>query len=184
MTITSQTYTPLGNIIQVDVVSDLTDPSFYWYLDGIYTGSTVEPRKSFYVSAGEQAEIVVLDSVDPAFDPIASAPTAFPARRSLQWVRSVDADVEFYRVKQQREAEGFLTIAEVPAVAGRWLYSLLSPRLDDLTNYTWEVVPVDAAGNEGTAQTIGPELVVRKPDAPDFTATFNPGPDTVTFAAG
>jgi hypothetical protein len=57
-----------------------------------------------------------------------------------------------------------------------------TPRLDDLTTYTWRVIPIDAVGNEGTPLEIESESVVRRPDPPAFTATFDDGTSTVEFA--
>ena len=106
----------------------------------------------------------------------------FAARRELWWTRSTESDVAFYRVKQQRAAAGLATIAEPPAT-DEWSYRTTTPRLDDLTNYDWEILPVDAAGNEGTALVIQQEQVVRTPDAPDFTVSFDGGTTRVTFTA-
>ena len=89
--------------------------------------------------------------------------------------------MSYYRVEQKLGAGDWETLRIVPQVADQWAYSLLTDRLDDLSSYTWRVIPVDAAGNDGTAITIGAELIVRTPDAPDFTATFDSGTTKVTF---
>jgi len=114
---------------------------------------------------------------------VANQPTAWPARRTLPWARSVDSSTVSYKVYQKLGAGSFEEIDDVPAVPGQWWHSVLSPRLTDLSTYTWEIRPIDAAGNEGTALVLGPELIVRRPDSPDFTATYNSGPTTVTIAA-
>ena len=59
---------------------------------------------------------------------------------------------------------------------------MLTPRLDDLSTYTWRVIPVNTAGNDGTALTIGPELIVRTPDAPNIEIVFDSGTTRVTFS--
>jgi len=75
------------------------------------------------------------------------------------------------------------TIGIVPHDDAQWVYSLLSPRLDDLADAEFRVVPVDKAGNDGTALALSSERVVRTPDGPDFTVTFDSGTTKVTFAA-
>lgn len=183
MSITGYTMTPFGNQTLVEVTSGLSSPRIYWYLDGIYTGSSLELSQWFMLEPGDQAEVIAIDSTSDSFDPIANQPTAWPARRSITWTRSDDASAASYRVYQKLGAGSFVLIDDAPAIPGRWWYSVLTPRLTDLSSYTWEIRPVDAAGNEGTALVVGPELIVRRPDSPDFTVTYNSGPATVTIAA-
>lgn len=183
MSITGYTFTPFGDQVLVEVTSDLSSPTIYWYLDGIYAGSSVDLSQMFMVASGDQVEVIAIDSTSSSFDPVANQPTAWPARRDIQWARSTDASATGYKVYQKLGAGSFTEIAAVPARAGQWWYSVLSPRLTDLSTYTWEIRPLDAAGNEGTARVVGPELIVRRPDSPNFTAAFNSGPTTVTFTA-
>ena len=73
-------------------------------------------------------------------------------------------------------------IATVAYQAGAWDYRITSPRLDDLADYAWRVSSVDAAGNVGSATSLTARTIVRTPDAPEFTATFDDGTTKVTFA--
>jgi len=183
VSITSYNIMPMDKVVVVEVVSSLSGTVFFhWYLDGLYMGVTTASSRAFWIDAGEQARVEVLDTTDPAFDPIANAPDAWPARRLLWWVRSLDADVDHYRVEERKAAGAWELVSTVRHVSDRWHYSAVSRRLDDLTDYTWRIVPVDRAGNQGTVQTIGPEKIVRRPDAPDFEITFNSGPQTITFS--
>ena len=61
MTITSYSITPFGSQSLVTVTSDLTEPTIYWYLDGIYVGSTIDLSNTFTLEAGDQAEVLVSD---------------------------------------------------------------------------------------------------------------------------
>ena len=170
--------------VTVTVISNLSGTVyFHWYADGAWLGVTTSNSRTFHLETGDQLRLDVLDTTDPDFDPIANAPAGWPARRTLYWVRSTDADVAAYKIEQQREAAAFTTIGRVIADATSWTYDFLTPRLDDLTNYTWRITPIDAAGNLGTAITIGPEKIVRTPDAPRFTVTWNSGTFKMTFAA-
>jgi len=172
MSITSETATRENNTTTVVVTSDLSAPVyFFWYVYGAYVGRTTVGRNGFALEQADQVRISVLDSNDPDFDAIANAPDGFPARRTLVWNRSIDADVAHYRIEQQREAEGYTEIGIVNADDTTWQYHYLTPRLDDLTNYDWKITPVDSLGVDGTPVAIGPELIVRNPDAVEFTVT-------------
>lgn len=184
MAITAYNQTRQGNVTIVTVTSGLGGTVYYhWYIDGAFVATTLTPTRSFVLEVGEQVRIEVNDTTDPDYDPFANAPAGWPARRTLWWIRSTDADVRQYRVEQKKGAGSWATIGIIQANAVDWAYSLLSPCLDDLASYTWQVIPVDTAGNDGTALTIGPELVVRTPDAPEFTVSFDEGTTRVTFAA-
>jgi len=177
------TVSRLDNVTTVTVTSDLTPAYYHWYVDGAWVGMTVVGSRSFVLEAGDDVRIEVQDTNDPSYDSIANAPEGWPARRTLYWVRSTDADVLAYLIEQQREAAAFTMIGRVPQLADVWSFSFLTPRLDDLTNYTWRITPVDAAGNSGTPVTIGPEKIVRKPNAPNWTLTWNSGTQFITVSA-
>jgi hypothetical protein len=183
MAITSYAQVRNGTETTITVVSDLVGTVYYhWYVDGALLASTTAPTWSILLEPGEQVRIEVLDTLDPDFDALAAAPIGYPSRRSLYWLRSIDADVVKYRVEQQQDAGAWSTIGTVPATVDAWTYSFLTPQLADMAEYTWRIIPVDAAGNDGTPVVIGPESFVRLPDAPDFAADFDPLTERVTFA--
>ena len=173
-----------GNVTTVTVTSDLSGTIYYhWYIDGSFIATTQLNVYQFYLENDDQVRIEINDTNDPDYDPIANAPAGYPARRTIYWVRSQDSDVRHYRIEQQKDGGGWASIGEVLHDVNQWAYSLESPRLDDLSEYEWRIIPVDLAGNDGTALALDSEKIVHTPDAPDFTVTFNEGPDTVTFAA-
>jgi len=173
-----------GNFTTVTVISDLGGTIYYhWYCDGALLCSTQAPSHTFWLPAAEQSRIEVLDTNDPDFDAVANAPAGYPARKTLWWIRSPAEDVLHYRVEQKQDAGAWAQIAELPAVAGQWDYTLITDRLTDLAEYTWRVVAVDELGNESTAAVIGPERIVRIPDAVEFEIAFDPETTRVTFAA-
>lgn len=181
MAITSYTVQRSGTITTVTVQSDLEGTvHYFWYVDGSFVGRSLGTRRSFSLAVDEQAEIEVLDSIDPEFDAVANAPEGFPARHTLRWVRSTDDDVALYRVEQKAGAGEWTQIGTVTHTG--WEHSFLTGRLDDLTDYEWRVWPVDKAGNVGTEIAVEARRVVRTPDAPDFTAAFNPVLKKMTFA--
>ena len=182
----------IGNNIQVAVVSNihLSAQAFHWYQDGTYIGSTSVPYRGFRLEAGEQSRIDVIPSSNPAFDPEIQAPTLEPSpRRVIELFRSLDTDVGEYYLQQASSSNGvfwsdFITVRIIAHDSVRWSYRATTEILDDLTHYQWRIASVDDAGNEGTIGTsIGPEELVRRPDAPDFTVTFDEGTAKVTFAA-
>ena len=182
MTVTGYEVERFGELTVITPTSDLSgDVQFYWYLEGAYIGST---RGAFSVllEDGAQEKVEAVDSNSSSFDPLAAPPAGYPARRTLTWTRPPEADVSGYRVYQDKDSGGFSLVAELAQGADTWEHRYLTERLTDLSTYTWEIRPLDAAGNEGTALTIGPELVVRRPDAPAFLATLKVG-TTVEFTA-
>jgi hypothetical protein len=173
----------IGETTEITVATGLADVAWYcWYVDGAYVGKTTGPTKTFQLAEGEQLRLEVIPTDDPDFDPIQNAPSGYPARRTLWWVRSLAVGAASYRVDQQEGAEEWETLALVPQETGKWDFSVTTDRLADLTAYTWRIVALDAAGNESNSLTIGPETIVRTPDAPNFSAAFDSDTQTVEFA--
>jgi hypothetical protein len=169
-------------VTTVTVVSDLTGLIyFHWYIDGAYVAVTTTPQWSVTLPEGSQARIACQDTNDDDYDPIANAPAGYPATRSLVWVRSVDDDVREYLIEESEDGGEWTEIGTVPHT-GAWTYSFETGRLTDLLDYQWRVKPIDAAGNVGASLTVAVEHIVRSPDAPDFTATFDSGTKRVAFA--
>lgn len=186
MAITSYSKKRHGRLTKVTVVSDLTGTVYYhWYLDGAWLGVTTDPNYSIFLEAGEQAELVCIDTNSASFDGPANAPAGYPARRALWWNKCTDADVDHYRVEYGTgfSSPSSWTLMGTVKDDGGWSYRFLSHRLTDLTWYWFRIVPVDLAGNQGTALALGPDKVVRTPDAPEYSATYNSGTQRVTFAA-
>jgi hypothetical protein len=183
MAITSYTQQRFGAVTRVTVESDLAAAVYYhWYLDGAWVARTITPWEDFFLADFALADVTVIDTNDAVFEPIQNQPVAGPARRTLWWIRSLATDVRTYRVQQRASLGEWETIADVAALGNTWEYSCTTPRLDDLTTYEWRVVPIDAVGNEGTPLVIESESVVRRPDPPDFTATFDEETLRVTFS--
>lgn len=179
---TSITQSRSGNVTTATATTSLTGTVYYfWYLDGLYVGEG-GPTRTFALSPTEQARIEALASNSPDFDPIANAPAAWPARRMLVFTRSIDPNVVRYRIEQQRAAGAWSLIGTVQHDPRRWIYQFLTPRLDDLTQYAWRITPLDAAGQAGSIISLPAELIVRAPDAPSFTLTFNSGTAKITFS--
>lgn len=184
MAILSYSQTRIANVTEVAVVSDLSGTIYYhWYLDGAYVGMSQGASRAFALLAGEQARIDCVDSNDADFDAIVNAPDGWPARRTFWWIRSMATDVDHYRVEIKRGlAGGYVAIGTVKHESDRWAYSLLSPRLDDGWAYDYRIHVIDTAGN-ALSHPLNGESIVRRPDAPAFSATFDDQTSRVTFAA-
>ncbi len=184
MAITEQNISRIGDLVTIEVTSNLTPPvHFHWYVDGVPVAETSAGSYTFHVPLGDQVRVEILDTTDPDFDALANAPDGYPARRELFWVRNTDAAVQHYRIEQQQDGGDWTILARVWQRPGVWEQRCRTERLTDLSTYSWRIVPVDTAGNDGTVLTIGPEKIVRTPDAPDFTVAFDDGTQKVTFAA-
>lgn len=179
MSITATNSTRSGNTTTISVTSSLAAPVyFHWYMDGVYLGRTGTGRKTINLQTADQGRITILDTNDPAFDPVTNAPAGYSAKRTLAWVRSIDANIRRYRVEQQQDGGAWVTIGYVQDDPSHWLYSFVTTRLVDLSTYSWRVFPIDKNGNDGTPLALATEKIVRSPDAPSFTITFTPSSGT------
>lgn len=162
-----------GNTTTVVATSTLTGTVyFHWFQDTRYLGFTTTPRRTFYLSPGNQSVIDVVDSNSSAQP---TAPAQYPARRVLSFIRSSSPTIAKYRIEQQQNGGGWTAVGVIADNPGSWVYNFTTPRLVDLSTYAWRVVPMDAAGNDGTPVMLSGESIVRTPDAPTFSATFSGG---------
>lgn len=169
--------TNAGPLTRVTVTSSLSGLIYYnWYLDGQLAGVTQQPSYSFALQPGQQG---VVDCIDSNSSAPPSAPAGWPSTRTLLWERSTDATIDRYEVQQSGGGAfssgfstgfsgSFTTIGYAADIPSQWSYAFVTGVLADLTNYAWQVVPIDRAGNAGTAIALAAELVVRTPDAPKF----------------
>lgn len=180
----SLSITQLGNVTRCIATTELEGMVYYfWYADGTFLARTLSPEYTFHIAAGDQIRVACHDTNDADYDPIANAPDGWPARRVLWWIRSISTDVSHYLIRQRAGAEGdVVQIGQVKHDDAQWEYSFVTPRLTDLTDYYWWIVPVDDAGNEGSTWPESIELV-RTPDAPKFSVSLDEdSPPHVTFA--
>lgn len=144
--------------------SDLEDPTFYVWVNGVFVGTTLETSYVVAVGVGEQVQFDVFD--DAAGVPL----DYYPPFLVLRW-QGRDGSVLF-RVEED--------------VSGQWVFRGLVPFsvgnvyrhrtgvLSDSTEYTHRVVPLDVEGRTGSVLEFSAEMV-RYPDAPSQDAVFAGG---------
>lgn len=174
-----------GRSVSVTVIGDGTGTAstyYYWFRDGVFVGITATPRRTFQVRSGQQAVIEAVIRNDANVDP-STIGTVLPSGKViLEWVRSDGSDEVAYRIQQKQDAGAYATIARVPA-DGSWSYRYETGKLDDLSQYTWKIIGIDAAGNvQASGVTVGPVTIVRRPDAPDCDFAYSSGTSKVTIS--
>ena len=182
MAVTYDSIERTGSVVTIRVTSSLSDPYYHWYIEGAWVGMTRVGEISVSLRDGEQDFVVCQDTTDPDYDAVASAPAGYPARRTLAWIASTDADVAHYRVEESKNGGGWAELGTVRD-DGSWMYTYVTGRLDDLATYQWRVWPVDRAGNDGSPVELESENIVRRPDAPAYAVSFSPGALTVTVSS-
>lgn len=152
----------------VSFSSTLPAPVFYIFVDGVL--SSTQAGGSYVAPAG--AVVEVLD------DPATAAQPAFPAVLVLGWVD--DADAAAYRIEQK--IGGLWTAVVTRHNTGEPWQSYATGPLEDGSTQEWRIIPLDAAGNDGSGASFV-SLMVRYPDVPDVAYSYDNGTGTVTVAA-
>lgn len=165
--------TSLGNgLYELTWSSTLTTPTFYVYRDGNLVLTTPATSLIVFVPAGDSPVYEVLD--DPA-----GVPTeAYPGYMILAWYASAGA--ASYRIDQFVGA-AWNTLINIDD-AGQGTFQYRTGTLPDGQTSQFRVVPIGLNGNAGTPAVFA-SLIVRHPDPPNVTMTFNTVGTTVTIAA-
>ena len=152
--------------------SDQVSPTYRVYLDGVLV-STQTVASSVLRAEGTAPILEILDVPDDV------AADAFPDHFTLGWITSTNTSR--YRIEKYSNGAWTAT-ATVAASSDPW-QSWSTPRQDDETSVQWRIVPIDSAGNDGTA-TAFTETMVRNPDIPSVSFAWNgSGSNTVTVTA-
>lgn len=157
--------------------TDVTPPvTLRMYSNGVKVGEfeSLDGYFAFTLTGmpGDSLQFEVLDKA-------CSIPSlAFPGRATLNWRAQTDATE--YRVEEYVSAAW--TERQVIPANGSGSYVWQSRWLEDETTHQFRVVPVNSAGNDGTPLAFS-MLLVRIPDVPRVTYTYNATTDKVTIAA-
>jgi len=160
-----------GNTWRIAWTSGLEDPTFTIYLDGELFATTAATHLDLYVEPGSSP---VLEVVDDG----AAASQAFPGRLRLQWGREDDTD--HYLIEEVVDA-AWTERARVRD-DGRQYFHWLTRWLEDSTSHQFRVTPIGTNGNAGTAVAFTC-LMVRHPDPPDVSMSYDEGTGDLTVSA-
>lgn len=185
MTITAKRFEKLIHTSVVTVESDLSDPWFYWFVNGRFAGKTRSPSYSVYASTTHPI-VQVYDSTDGDVAPDSITPAHHASVRRISFLGSTNADVARYIVQYRKSGGSWVTFATVYAPdqgATARPFTVVSPELDEDSTYDFQVIAIDSAGNEASALQLYEELIVRRPDSVNWSAEYNTSTNRVTFDA-
>ena len=156
--------------------SSLDDPTFYvWDMATgavIYSGQ----QPSCVVTVGAMASLSVFVSDDSA-----DAPSEVcPGRMTLRWWASETPAAGYYSIEEYVAGEWVERAKVLDNGAGYFTWQ--SRWLEDVTTHQFRVVAAGADENQAAAVTVS-GFVVRYPDPPDVTYTYDDSTNTVTIAA-
>lgn len=143
---------------------------YYIYRNGVLMGTTYATSIVITVAPGENPIITVTDVAG-------DVPDSYPDRVTIGW-RSVTGATKY--VVQQYTGGSWVSIQEIPH-DGRACYTWRSPALDDLTAYTYGVLPYSGLV-AGTRQSYA-VLMVRYPDPPRVSYSYSAATRKVTVTA-
>lgn len=157
---------------------------YHWYVDGVYAGTTYAGEFCAHVDPGDTLTLSVAVTLDPADDPLDLCPEEYPGRRTLEWLQPSSGPPEYYRIDHATtpgtpDPGDWTEYARVSGGAA-WSRRYLTGPLADLTPHWFRIVPIDEHGDEGAPVELGPEQLVRRPDRPDVTVTFDDGTQRIT----
>lgn len=172
MAITNLQYTQLSTYTwRITWGSTLGSPTYRVHVDGVL--ASTQTAASFDITVDDNWQPVV-EVLDDSSDP----QPAFPAQLVLGW--RTDSDAAEYRIEQK--VAGVWTEHATVARSSAAYQSYTTPALADQTTHEWRVIPIDTAGNDGTAIAFS-TLMVRHPDIPDVSFAYSAGTGKVTISA-
>lgn len=147
-----------------------TDPLFYIYKNG-----------KLYRKTYDTEIIVTLDGdespVYEVFDNATSRPSDFfPDRVKLNWW-CTESGVDYFEVAEF--VSGAWVVREKIYTNGGVYYDYLSRVLEDCQVHTFRITPYGTNGNAGT-EILRSVLMVRYPDVPDASFTYDSGTGKIT----
>ena len=150
--------------------SDLADPVFFVYQNGVLKQATRATSGQFRVTSNDQLLVEILD------DPSQSPTFVYPGVSILSWYQT--PATTSYKIEQWN-GSSWIQIDSVPDL-GNWVLQWTSPFLPDCQAFQFRVTPIGKNGNPGTPQIFS-GFMVRIPDAPTPIFTLNTD-NTVTIS--
>lgn len=159
------TYTQTGPTrFLFSFASDLTDPTFYIYINGEFVTETNETEYEVTAPLNTQFQFEVFDDED-------DVPTEFfPGTLTLRWDGTPDSTQ--FRVDEY--VDSAWAAKRVVIADDRRVFHYDSELLDDSTTHQFRVVPIDTQGRSGTILEFEAEMC-RYPDTPSQAITITGG---------
>lgn len=171
MTVTYGQPVQVGNSYLINWSSDLPSPVTYRvWINGVDMGTT--QATAWTVQPGDQIQV--------SDDPDASAILTLPRAAVLQWLKSTGSP-DHYRVDEYIDS-AWIERIRIKHAADLPYYQFKTRDLEDDTLHQFRVTPVSAGGQDGTARTYS-FLMVRRPDAPELSYSYDNETGIVTIAA-
>ena len=171
MTVTIDSYKLISeNNYELKWSSDLSSPLYYIYKGGSLFLTTYKEELEIILQPGENSVIEILDT--------AAAPTTIYRDRVALWWYAVD-DVDYYCVDEYVDAE-WVQRARIPE-DNRRAYQWITRSLEDVTEHKFRIVAVGINGSESTAREYT-LLMVRNPDVPELTYTYDSNTNKLTIS--
>jgi hypothetical protein len=163
------------NLFRLALTSSGTPPiTFRVFREGKLTATLISSVQTasidIPVASGDHPFIEVLDRNDD------EEQVAFSGRLLLHW--QAVANAASYRLEENVAA--VWTLRREMVDDGSGAYTWKTRWLEDLTTHQFRIIPVDAAGNQGTALSFS-VLMSRHPDVPQVGYAFVPGTGKVTI---
>lgn len=144
--------------------SNLEDPTFYIYADGVLIAET---KQNDYILAAGEGENIFIEVLD---DAEALPMQVFPGKARLCWFGADETiEADYYRVDEYSDSQ-WTPRASLPENGGYLAFE--SGLLDDGKVHRFRIVPVGVNGNEGQAKEFA-ILVVRYPDEPSVNIEYS-----------
>lgn len=172
MTITVESFQQIDiRTWRLRVTSDEASPVFRFYRDMQLVSTQTGGSRDFDIEPGTAPVLEVRDDAD--------GPTeVFPEFATLIWYAPGSADsptlgVDYYLIERSEAGGAYESIHREQHVVGTRKYRYRTPRLKDVTEYSFRITPIGLNANNGTARTLGPFLSVRHPDPPNLNVSVN-----------
>lgn len=159
-----------GGTWQVTATSDLSEPTYYWYRDGLLVDVTQVNSRLFDLTEGDLTQIDVLDDADTL------PGESYPARCVIS--TAPGEGVVKSRVEELVDGEWVTRHTTLGSYVG-----YQTRVLADGETAQYRVVPVNEAGIDGSPRTFTVTMV-RRPDPPDVDYTWDDETARVTLALG
>ncbi len=153
--------------------SDLSEPTFFIYRDGVLWNTTQNTEINVYIDAEETPVFDIFDSANDV------PGLAFPGRAVLNW----DATIATKEYRIEEFVAAVWKLRQVIKDNGQGYFRFQSRWLEDVTSHQFRVIAVGENGNDSIARTLT-VFMVRNPDPPRVTFSYDgAGPKTVTMTA-